>query len=124
MKRVGFLVAVTMVVLLAGQDKAAPKAAAPKTAVKKVAAEPAVKRDPGTYAVFTTSAGKIVCVLYEKEAPITTKNFIGLAEGTKEWTDPKTSKKMVKTPLYNGTVFHRTIPSFMIQGGDPLGTGA
>jgi peptidyl-prolyl cis-trans isomerase A (cyclophilin A) len=121
MKRVVLLLALTATVLLTAQD-AAPKAA-PKAAAKKAAAEPAVKRDPGTYAVFQTAAGKIVCVLYEKEAPITTKNFIGLAEGTKEWTDPRTSKKMVKTALYNGTVFHRTIPNFMIQGGDPLGTG-
>ena len=121
MKRVLLLVFVTAAVLLAAQDKTAPKAAS-KAAVKKSAAEPAVKRDPGTYAVFTTSVGKIVCVLYEKEAPITTKNFEGLAEGTKEWTDPRNNKKS-KMPLYNGTVFHRTIPNFMIQGGDPLGTG-
>jgi peptidyl-prolyl cis-trans isomerase A (cyclophilin A) len=126
MKRVFFLAVVTAAVLLTaqnltGQDKAAPKAA-PKAAVKKAAPEPAVRRDPGAYAIFTTAVGKIVCVLYEKEAPITTKNFEGLAEGTKEWTDPRTNKK-VKTPLYNGTVFHRTIPNFMIQGGDPLGTG-
>jgi peptidyl-prolyl cis-trans isomerase A (cyclophilin A) len=125
MKRVVLLVAVTAAVLLTAQNltgqDAAPKAA-PKAPAKKVAAEPAVKRDPGTYAVFTTSAGKIVCLLYEKEAPITVKNFIGLAEGTKEWTDPRNNKKG-KTPLYNGTAFHRTIPNFMIQGGDPMGTG-
>ena len=77
---------------------------------------------PGTYAVFETSLGKITCVLYEKEAPITVANFIGLANGTKEWTDPRTGKK-VKKPLYDGTIFHRVIPNFMIQGGDPLGNG-
>ena len=59
---------------------------------------------------------------FEKEAPLTVANFVGLARGTKEWTDPKTGQK-VKRPLYNGTIFHRVIPGFMIQGGDPLGTG-
>ena len=76
----------------------------------------------GTYATFETSMGSIVCRLFEKETPITVANFIGLAEGTKEWTDPKTSSK-VKKPFYDGLIFHRVIPSFMIQGGCPLGTG-
>ena len=66
--------------------------------------------------------GKIVIELYEKQAPETVKNFVGLAKGEKEWTDPKTGQK-VKKPLYNGLIFHRVIPDFMIQGGDPLGTG-
>ncbi len=66
--------------------------------------------------------GDITVKLYEKEAPITVKNFVGLARGTKEWKDPKTGQ-MVKRPLYTGTIFHRVIPGFMIQGGDPLGTG-
>ncbi len=76
----------------------------------------------GTYATFQTSVGKIVCRLYEREAPKAVANFIGLAEGTKEWTHPASKAKM-KTPLYNGTIFHRVIPNFMIQGGDPLGNG-
>lgn len=79
-------------------------------------------REPGLYATFHTSMGQIVCKLYEKEAPKTVANFVGLARGTKQWKDPKTSA-MKKTPLYTGTVFHRVIPNFMIQGGDPLGTG-
>ena len=74
------------------------------------------------YATFDTSMGKIVCELFPNEAPITVKNFVELAKGEKEWKDPKT-KEMVKKPLYNGTVFHRVIPDFMVQGGDPLGTG-
>jgi peptidyl-prolyl cis-trans isomerase A (cyclophilin A) len=74
------------------------------------------------YATFKTSLGNIVVRLYEDKAPRTVENFIGLAAGTKEWTDPKTGKQ-VKRPLYNGTIFHRVIPNFMIQGGDPLGTG-
>jgi peptidyl-prolyl cis-trans isomerase A (cyclophilin A) len=80
------------------------------------------KREPGLYATFETSMGKIVCKLYEKEAPETVANFVGLAKGTKEWTDPKTGKK-VKRPFYDGLIFHRVIPNFMIQGGCPLGNG-
>ncbi len=76
----------------------------------------------GYYATIQTSMGPIVCKLYEKEAPITVKNFVGLARGTKQWTDPKTGQKVTR-PLYNGTIFHRVITGFMIQGGDPLGTG-
>ena len=74
---------------------------------------------PGTYATFKTTEGTIVCELFESDAPETVKNFIGLAEGTKEWKSPK--KKGEK--LYDGSIFHRVIPQFMIQGGDPEGTG-
>jgi peptidyl-prolyl cis-trans isomerase A (cyclophilin A) len=77
------------------------------------------ERAPGTYAVFTTSEGTIVTKLFEKDAPETVANFIGLAEGTKKWESR--SKKGDK--LYDGTVFHRVIPEFMIQGGDPEGNG-
>ena len=79
-------------------------------------------RESGTYAIFETSEGTIVTRLFEKEAPVTVKNFIELAEGAREWTDPRDRQKK-KTPLYNGTIFHRVIPEFMIQGGDPAGTG-
>jgi peptidyl-prolyl cis-trans isomerase A (cyclophilin A) len=71
---------------------------------------------------FTTSEGSFTVRLLEDEAPATVANFVGLAEGTKEWTDPKSGQK-VKRPYYNGLVFHRVIEGFMIQGGDPLGTG-
>jgi peptidyl-prolyl cis-trans isomerase A (cyclophilin A) len=77
----------------------------------------------GPTAVFDTSMGRITCKLYSKEAPETVANFIGLATGTKDWTDPVTHKKVHGRPLYNGTTFHRVIPNFMIQGGDPMGTG-
>jgi peptidyl-prolyl cis-trans isomerase A (cyclophilin A) len=77
---------------------------------------------PGTYAVFTTSEGKITVRLFESDAPATVKNFTELAEGAKEWTHPTTRKKSTDK-LYHGTVFHRVIPDFMIQGGDPTGTG-
>jgi peptidyl-prolyl cis-trans isomerase A (cyclophilin A) len=74
------------------------------------------------HATFKTSLGDIVVRLLPEKAPKTVENFLGLAEGTREWTDPRSGKK-VKTPLYDGTSFHRVIPQFMIQGGDPLGTG-
>ena len=76
----------------------------------------------GTYAVFTTTEGKITVRLFEADAPITVKNFIELAEGAKEWTHPTTRAKS-NNKLYDGTIFHRVIPDFMIQGGDPAGTG-
>jgi peptidyl-prolyl cis-trans isomerase A (cyclophilin A) len=79
-------------------------------------------RQPGVYATLDTSEGTIVVRLFEDEAPITVKNFIELAEGSREWTHPQTRSKS-KTPLYNGTIFHRVIPDFMVQGGDPTGTG-
>jgi peptidyl-prolyl cis-trans isomerase A (cyclophilin A) len=83
---------------------------------------PAKKAGGKVYAHFTTNLGKFTVELFEKDAPKTVANFVGLAEGTKEWTDPKTGAK-VKKPFYNGLIFHRVIPDFMIQGGDPLGTG-
>jgi peptidyl-prolyl cis-trans isomerase A (cyclophilin A) len=74
------------------------------------------------YATFVTSQGKIGVRLTPEEKPNAVKNFVELAEGKKEWTDPRTGQKSTK-PLYDGTVFHRVIPGFMIQGGDPLGQG-
>jgi peptidyl-prolyl cis-trans isomerase A (cyclophilin A) len=85
------------------------------------AAETPDKKGP-LYATFKTNMGDIVVQLFDDKAPKTVANFVGLATGTKEWTDPKTGEK-VKRPLYNGTIFHRVIPGFMIQGGDPLGNG-
>ena len=79
-------------------------------------------RQPGLYATFETSEGTIVCRLFEKDAPKTVANFVELAEGKREWTHPSTRKKS-KDRLYDGTIFHRVIPDFMIQGGDPQGTG-
>ena len=82
---------------------------------KKSAKEPIV--------VMKTSLGSITIKLFKNKAPKTVENFVGLAKGTKEWTDPKTGKKMKGVSLYKGTIFHRVIPGFMIQGGDPLGQG-
>jgi len=73
-------------------------------------------------ATFDTSKGTIVCELYDKQSPLAVSNFVGLANGTKEYTDPKTGQKK-KSKFFDGLVFHRVIPGFMIQGGDPLGSG-
>jgi len=75
-------------------------------------------------AVIDTTAGKLTCTLFPDKAPIGVANFIGLSEGTKDWISPVTHQKKHGVPLYDGTIFHRVIPNFMIQGGDPLGTGA
>lgn len=79
-------------------------------------------RASGTYAVFETSQGNIVVRLLDKEAPKTVANFVGLAEGTKEFTNEKTGQTE-KRPFYDGLIFHRVIPNFMIQGGCPQGSG-
>jgi peptidyl-prolyl cis-trans isomerase A (cyclophilin A) len=78
---------------------------------------------PDPIAIIDTTAGKLTCTLFPKQAPLGTANFIGLATGKKDWTDPATAKKKHGVPLYDGTIFHRVIPAFMIQGGDPAGTG-
>jgi len=88
---------------------------------------PEPDREPGLYADFdivqgTESFGRIIIKFYESEMPITVRNFVDLSRGTKLFPDPKTGRR-VRRPLYNGLVFHRVIPEFMIQGGDPLGTG-
>jgi peptidyl-prolyl cis-trans isomerase A (cyclophilin A) len=75
------------------------------------------------YATFDTTEGQIVVKLLPKDAPETVQNFVGLATGEKEWKHPATGERMVGKPLYDGTIFHRCIPDFMIQGGDPLGRG-
>src|SRR2546430_9366490 len=77
-------------------------------------------RPAGTYAIFDTSMGQIVCRLFDQNAPKTVQNFTDLAEGKREWTHPVTREKS-KQPLYNSTIFHRVIRNFMIQGGDPAG---
>ena len=83
----------------------------------------AAKPPSNPTAEIKTSAGLIVVKLFKDKAPLTVENFIGLAKGTKEWTDAKTGKKVKGKSLYNGTIFHRVIPEFMIQGGDPMGNG-
>jgi peptidyl-prolyl cis-trans isomerase A (cyclophilin A) len=75
------------------------------------------------HAEFATTEGSFTVRLFDQEVPETVANFVGLAEGTKEWTHPGTRQKMTNTPFYDGIVFHRVIEGFMIQGGDPLGQG-
>ena len=77
----------------------------------------------GPTAIFDTTMGRMTCKLYDKQAPTAVANFVGLATGTKDWTDPVTKQAMHGKPFYDGTTFHRVIPEFMIQGGDRLGTG-
>jgi peptidyl-prolyl cis-trans isomerase A (cyclophilin A) len=95
--------------------KPATKPAVKKPIAAAVAAQPT--------AIIDTTVGKLTCTLFPDKAPIGVANFIGLATGTKDWTNPASGRKMHGVPLYNGTIFHRVIPEFMIQGGDPLGTG-
>src|SRR5271166_6490539 len=78
---------------------------------------------PDPVAIIHTTAGDLHCTLFPKVAPIGVENFIGLSNGTKDWTSPVSHAKKHGVPLYNGTIFHRVIPSFMIQGGDAAGTG-
>jgi peptidyl-prolyl cis-trans isomerase A (cyclophilin A) len=103
-------------VLWAQTPSAAPKPDTPT-------ATEAPKREDGLYVTIETSMGTIQGRLFEKESPITVKNFVDLALGRKVWTDPRTSLP-VKKPLYNGLTFHRVLPNFMIQGGDPLANGS
>jgi peptidyl-prolyl cis-trans isomerase A (cyclophilin A) len=77
----------------------------------------------GPTVVMDTSMGRITCQFYQRQAPRTVANFIGLAEGAIDWIDPATKTKQHNRPYYDGTIFHRVIPAFMIQGGDPSGTG-
>jgi peptidyl-prolyl cis-trans isomerase A (cyclophilin A) len=81
-----------------------------------------IKQGKDLYATLDTSLGVVVVKLFSRDAPKTVVNFVSLADGSKSWTDPKTGKASQK-PLYDGTIFHRVIPNFMIQGGDPLGNG-
>jgi peptidyl-prolyl cis-trans isomerase A (cyclophilin A) len=83
----------------------------------------AMTQPNGPTVVMDTSMGRIVCQFYERQAPKAVANFIALAEGTRDWIDPTTKKKQHAKPFYDGTTFHRVIPEFMIQGGDPTGTG-
>jgi cyclophilin family peptidyl-prolyl cis-trans isomerase len=106
--------------LVAAQAASTPRETSPpvhkpSTDVPATAAEPT--------AIIHTTAGDLHCTLFPKIAPIGVANFIGLAKGTKDWTNPATGAKKHGVPLYDGTIFHRVIPEFMIQGGDPLGTG-
>ncbi len=98
-------------------------ASTPQTETMSPVHKPASSAPAEPTAIIHTTAGDLHCTLFSKVAPIGVENFIGLAEGTKDWTSPVTHAKKHGVPLYDGTIFHRVIPSFMIQGGDPAGNG-
>ena len=111
-----------------GQASSATQAApAPKTstaAKPSGAAKPVVHTATKPTAIINTTVGKMTCTLFPDKAPIGVENFIGLASGTKDWKNPVSGATKHGVPLYDGTIFHRVIPDFMIQGGDPAGTGS
>jgi peptidyl-prolyl cis-trans isomerase A (cyclophilin A) len=92
-------------------------------AAKKAAATPAKKPAANPIAILHTTAGDMKCELFPDQARKAVSNFIGLATGKKDWTNPATGVKVHGKPLYDGVIFHRVIPEFMIQGGDPIGNG-
>lgn len=123
--RISFLILLLLAPALLIAQASKPKAA---TAGHATQAQPPQSELGGTpndpKAIINTTAGKITCVLFKEQSPLTVANFIGLATGKKEWTNPVTGVKKINTPLYDGTIFHRVIPNFMIQGGDPAGNGS
>jgi peptidyl-prolyl cis-trans isomerase A (cyclophilin A) len=120
MRKLVVMVSVMLLFSLTCWPQATPSAPAKKPA----AANPAASASAEPTAVIDTSAGKLTCKLFPDKAPTGVANFIGLADGTKEWTSPTTHQKKHGVPLYDGTIFHRVIPNFMIQGGDPAGNGS
>ncbi len=97
---------------------------AKKPAAAATAAKPAATTSAQPTAIIETTAGKLTCTLFPDVAPLGVANFMGLAQGTKDWTNPISHAKKHGVPLYDGTIFHRVIPDFMIQGGDPAGSGS
>src|SRR5207245_7316835 len=102
----------------------APAAKTGTAAKPSGAAKPATHAATKPTAVINTTAGKMTCTLFPDKAPIGVENFIGLASGTKDWKNPVSGATKHGVPLYDGTIFHRVIPEFMIQGGDPAGNGS
>src|SRR6266853_1663307 len=127
-KNFAILVLVSMTAFAAGAQSNSSTQTPPTTkpAPKSGAtAKPPIHRaaSGAPTAVIDTTAGTLRCTLFEKETPETVANFIGLANGTKDWKNPVSGSTKHGVPLYDGTIFHRVIPNFMIQGGDPAGNG-
>jgi peptidyl-prolyl cis-trans isomerase A (cyclophilin A) len=130
MRRMTRSIALALVVLsasfaaptLAREQRPPAEKAAKHGDAKAQKADAASELPAELYATFVTTQGRIGVRLFPESKPNAVRNFVQLAEGKREWTDPRTGRK-VKRPLYDGTVFHRVIPGFMIQGGDPLGNG-
>lgn len=123
MCKLAFLALILATGLAATQDSATQSAPAAKPATPP-AAKPVRPMPPKPYAVIDTTAGKMICQLFPDRAPIGVENFVGLATGTKDWKNPVSGANKHGVPLYDGTIFHRVIPGFMIQGGDPAGNGS
>lgn len=126
MRRLSFVLLIVATMCGICWSQAAPAKSTstkPSASTSTTAAKPAAAAGEPT-AIINTSAGKLTCTLFPDKAPIGVANFIGLANGTKDWTNPVSHAKKHGVPLYDGTIFHRVIPEFMIQGGDPAGTGS
>src|SRR5579859_2774417 len=122
MRRIAVVIISCLATLLSGQDTGKQATPASKAAPPKPAATAHSATKPT--AVIDTSAGKMTCTLFPDKAPIGVANVIGLATGTKDWKNPVSHATKHGVPLYDGTIFHRVIPGFMIQGGDPAGNGS
>jgi len=124
--RIRFSICLLISAALTGwsQTTPAPKTAPAKKPAATTAAKPAATTSAEPVAIIDTTAGKMTCTLFPDKAPIGVANFTGLAQGTKDWTNPVSHAKKHGVPLYDGTIFHRVIPGFMIQGGDPAGSGS
>jgi peptidyl-prolyl cis-trans isomerase A (cyclophilin A) len=131
--RNSFLILTLFVLAGAGawaqSDSSAAPAAKPATTAKpsaaaKPAVHPAATAPTKPTAIIMTTVGNMTCTLFPDKAPIGVANFTGLANGTKDWKNPQSGATMHNKPLYDGTIFHRVIPNFMIQGGDPAGNGS
>ncbi len=108
---------------VAAAQKKAEKVQPETKKIEKKEEKPLVTPGKTLFAIMETSMGTIEIKLFPESAPKTVRNFVELARGEKEWVDPRSFKKVKDKPLYDGTIFHRVIPNFMIQGGDPRGTG-
>jgi peptidyl-prolyl cis-trans isomerase A (cyclophilin A) len=116
---------IVVIAAAAAWAQSAPSAQGTPAAKSGAAAKPAVHATPSKpTAVINTTVGKLTCTLFPDKAPIGVENFIGLASGTKDWKNPVSGATKHGVPLYDGTIFHRVIPEFMIQGGDPAGNGS
>jgi peptidyl-prolyl cis-trans isomerase A (cyclophilin A) len=125
-KNIALLVIVfVMAVAAAAWAQSSPSAQGAPAAKPSTTAKPAVHASASKpIAVINTTVGKLTCTLFPDKAPIGVENFIGLANGTRDWKNPVSGATKHGVPLYDGTIFHRVIPEFMIQGGDPAGNGS
>jgi peptidyl-prolyl cis-trans isomerase A (cyclophilin A) len=123
MRKAIFLLCVSAAAALAQLNASAQAAPAAKPSTAPKPAVPARAPAKPT-AIIDTTAGKMTCTLFPDKAPIGVENFVGLASGTKDWRNPVSGATKHGVPLYDGTIFHRVIPGFMIQGGDPAGSGS